>query len=184
MLLYLVTVIQASGRDWQAAASSHSSLLHRYSFDGTTDEERMSDRKGRANLAARTFGSGTINQLQFGVEGFDDSSEAVQTHRGPGRDNTEGAYLRTDSITLGRTVSFEILFSPLESEIRGGQWNLGYILSTRTGNDRGYFLTRGGPFPSNGRTIRSSMGNSHSGPNTTTVLESFTSAHWYYVAGS
>ena len=184
MQLCLVTVIQASVRDWQAAASSHSNLLHRYSFDGTTDEERMSDRKGRANLAARTFGSGTINQLQFGVEGFDDSSEAVQTHRGPGSDNTEGAYLRTDSITLGRTVSFEILFSPLESEIRGGQWNLGYILSTRTGNDRGYFLTQGGPLPSNGRTIRSSMGNSHSDPNTTTVLESFTPGHWYYVAGS
>ena len=176
--------VQAAVSDWQAAAASQSNLMHHYSFDGSTDQERMNDKKGVAHLVARIFGSGTIDQLQLGTAGFDPSSESVRTHRGPGTDNAEGAYLRTESVTLGRTVSFEILFSPTDPEITGGQWNLGYILSTRVDNDRGYFLTQGGPLPSTGMTIRSTIGNSHSDPNTNTVLESFTVGNWYYIAGS
>ena len=174
----------ATVSDWQAAARSLPDLLHQYSFDGITNEERTSDFKGNADLALRVFGSGTSDQLQLGVTGFDSSSDAVQTHRGPGTDNAEGAYLRAESITLGDSTSFEILFSPLAPEITGGQWNLGYIISTRSGNDRGYFLTQGGPLPSTGRRIESTIGNSHSDSNTTTVLESFIPGHWYYVAGS
>ncbi len=184
LLLIPAASAHASVSDWQAAARSHPSLLHQYSFDGMTDEERTSDLKGTADLALRIFGSGTSDQLQLGVTGFDPSSDAAQTHRGPGTDNAEGAYLRADSITLGDATSFEILFSPLAPEITGGQWNLGYIISTRSGNDRGYFLTQGGPLPSTGRKIKSTIGNSHSDSNTTTLLENFTPGHWYYVAGS
>ena len=174
----------AAVSDWQEAAASQPNLLHHYSFDGESDQERTRDRKGMAHLAPRLFGSGTTDQLQLGVAGFDASSEAVRTHRGPGSDNAEGAYLRTDSVAFGRAVSFEVLFSPAEEEISGGQFNLGYILSTRVGNDRGYFLTQGGPLPSSGTKIESTMGNSHSDPNTNTVLEGFTVGNWYYVAGS
>ena len=184
LIFSLAATAHASVSDWQATTSSHPSLLHQYSFDGITNEERTSDLKGTADLSLRVFGSGTADQLQLGMAGFDSSSDAAQTHRGPGTDNAEGAYLRAESITLGNSVSYEILFSPLASEITGGQWNLGYIISTRTGNDRGYFLTQGGPLPSNGRRIRSTIGNSHSDANTTTLLESFTPGHWYYVAGS
>lgn len=183
-LLSLSSATHASVSDWQTSVSSRPSLLHHYSFDGTTDAERTSDLRGTADLTLRVFGSGRPDQLQWGVAGFDASSEAVQTYRGPGTDNAEGAYLRTDSITLGNAISFEVIFSPSEPEITGGQWNLGYILSTRSGNDRGYFLTQGGPLPSSGRRIKSTIGNSHSDANTATLLESFTPGHWYYLAGS
>ena len=144
----------------------------------------MNDGKGTAHLAPRLFGTGTREQLKLGVSGFDESSAAAQTHRGPGTDNAEGAYLHTPSVTLGDAMSYEILFSPVDSEISGGTWNLGYIISARVGGDRGYFLTQGGPLPSNGTKIKSTIGNSHSDPNTNTVLESFTAGNWYYVAGS
>ena len=174
----------AAVSDWQAAASSQPNLLHHYNFDGSTDQERMNDRMGEAHLAPRLFGSGTLEQLQLGVPGFDESSASARTHRGPGSDNAEGAYLHTPSVTLGGAVSYEILFSPLDAGISGGAWNLGYILSARVGNDRGYFLTQGGPLPSSGTSIKSTIGNSHSDPNTNTVLDQFTAGNWYYVAGS
>ncbi|MCH2062263.1 MAG: LamG domain-containing protein [Roseibacillus sp.] len=184
MLIGSSVISPAAVSDWQTAAASQPNLMHHYTFDGSTDQERMNDKKGVAHLAPRLFGSGTIDQLELGVPGFDESSASARTHRGPGSDNTEGAYLHTPSVTLGRTVSYEVLFSPVDSEISGGSWNLGYILSTRVGNERGYFLTQGGPLPSSGLRIASTIGNSHSDPNTNTVLESFTVGNWYYVAGS
>ena len=114
LIFSIAATAHASVSDWQAATSSHPNLLHQYSFDGMTDEERTSDLKGTADLALRVFGSGTADQLQLGMAGFDSSSNAAQTHRGPGTDNAEGAYLRADSITLGDSVSYEIpFFRPL-----------------------------------------------------------------------
>ena len=45
--------VQAGVSDWQAAAASQSNLMHHYSFDGSTDQERMNDKKGAAHLAAQ-----------------------------------------------------------------------------------------------------------------------------------
>ncbi len=58
------------------------------------------------------------------------------------------------------------------------------VLSTRVENDRGYFLTQGGPIPSTGTKFASSIGNGHSDPNTNTILSSFNVGNWYYISGS
>lgn len=158
--------------------------MHQYTFDGADDPERMQDKKGAAHLAVRIFGAGVLEDLETGVPGFDESSVAVKTHRGPGTDNAEGAYLRTESITFGQTVSFEVLFQASDAEISGGQFNLAYILSTRVENDRGYFLTQGGPLPSTGVQFASSIGNGHNASNTNTVSPDFVVGDWYYVSGS
>ncbi|NIP94850.1 MAG: hypothetical protein GWO24_15960, partial [Akkermansiaceae bacterium] len=59
-----------------------------------------------------------------------------------------------------------------------------YLISTRVGGDRGYFLTQGGPLPSRGMRLASTMGNLHSDGNTNVLLQAVTPGAWYYAAGS
>jgi hypothetical protein len=87
-------------------------------------------------------------------------------------------------ITLGESVSFEAIFQPLQEEILGGTWNLGYIVATRVGGVRGYFLIQGEPAPSEGTVLTSTTGDGHRPDNTNRILEPVTAGHWYYVAGS
>ena len=140
---------RASVADFQAAAATHPDLMHQYTFDGGNEEERRADKKGRAHLALRLVGSGQASDLAYERPGFDASSDAVKTSRQvPGSDAENGAYLRTETVDLGNTISFEAIFQPIEPELSGGAFNLAYIISTRVGGDRGYFLTQGGPLPS------------------------------------
>jgi hypothetical protein len=184
LLLVMTAGGYASVAEFQAAAASNPDLIHQYTFDGSSEEARRADQKGTADLSVQLVGTGLVGDLKFAMPGFDLSSESVMTTRGPGTDNANGAYLRAPAVTWGQTVSFEALFQPTEPEISGGQFNLAYVLSTRVGNDRGYFLTQGGPIPSTGMRFASSIGNGHNESNTNTILSSFIVGNWYYVSGS
>jgi hypothetical protein len=170
--------------EFQAAAQSNANLMHQYTFDGADDDARIEDKKGSADLEIKPFGSGTADDLGLGETGFDGSSQAVSIFRSEGSDHTGGAALHQPSITLGESVSYEAIFQPRQEEISGGTWNLGYIVATRVGGDRGYFLIQGEPAPSEGTVLTSTTGDGHRPDNTNRILEPVIAGHWYYAAGS
>lgn len=179
------TSLRADIAALQQAAANHPDLLHQYSFDGEDETTRLADSKGTAPLTPRPAGQGTPGDLQFGVAGFDDSSTAVQIFRGPGADLENGTGLHAGNVTLGETVSFEVILRPDQDGITGGVWNLGYVLATRVDNNRGYFLVQGdAPLPSDGGQLSSTLGNGYSQPNQNLLLDQVEPGHWYYIAGS
>ena len=55
--------------------------------------------RGEAPLAPRLFGTGTLEQLQLGVPGLDESSASARTHRGPGFSLVpEGFFIEEDVV--------------------------------------------------------------------------------------
>ena len=82
-------------------------------------------------------------------------------------------------------MSYEVLFQADSDEISGGNFNLGYILTTRIGNDRGYFLVQGNaPLPSTGQQLSSTIGDGFAVRNQNLILETIEADHWYFVSGS
>ena len=82
-------------------------------------------------------------------------------------------------------MSYEVLFQVDSNEISGGNFNLGYILTTRIGNDRGYFLVQwNAPLPSTGKQLSSTIGDGFAVRNQNLILETIEVDHWYFVSGS
>lgn len=183
--LFTMTWARADIAALQQAAADHPDLIHQYSFDGADESSQLEDSTGTNPLSPRPAGQGTPADLTFGVAGFDESSTAIQIFRGPGADLENGTGLHAGNVNLGDSVSFELILKPDQDEITGGIWNLGYVLSTRVGNDRGYFLVQGdAPLPSDGAQLSSTLGNGYSQPNQNLVLDQVEPGNWYYVAGS
>ncbi len=183
----------ASVEDLQDAAQDHPDLTHQYTFDGADFFERRQDSRGIDDLVEQAGGSATVDDIVYGVAGFDDTSEAVTTFRPPpgGTEFSDGANFRIPSIALGDAFSYEVIFRPGREVIEGGDFNLGYILANRIGNDRGYFLYQGsaeqdefGAFGYDGDDLASVVGSSFNVSNENTILETIEVGHWYYVAGS
>ena len=180
---------EAATADLQNTAQANPNLIHQWSFDGEDVSTAGKDLKGSSDLAERIYGTPTA-ALGYNVGGFDGTSNAFSTNRAPGSDGTGGAYLKatgTNQIpALGNTFSFEIILQPSQASITGGSFNLGYILSSRVGNDRGYFLTQGqAPLPATASPFSSTLGNGYTAVNTNIITGSpLTVGDWYYVAGS
>lgn len=178
--------------DFQDAVQDHPNLTHQYTFDGDDPFERIADKRGTDDLTEQAGGSATVDDIVYGVPGFDDSSEAATTSRPPpgGAEFSDGANFRIPSIALGDAFSFEVIFRPGQEVIEGGDFNLGYILANRIDNDRGYFLLQGsseqdagGAFGQDGDDLASIIG-TFSTAHENTLLETIEVGHWYYAAGS
>ena len=166
-------------------------LIHQWSFDGGDNAARRQDQSGTAHLNEVAGGSATTADISYGVPGFDATSDAVTTFRQiPGSDSDGGAAFNHGAVTLGSATSYEVVFRPSEAEIAGGSFNLGYILATRVGGNRGYFLMQGsaeqngGAFGQDGNDLSSVVGNSFNVANEMTLAETIQADHWYYAAGS
>ena len=173
----------ATTLDFKNAAQANPNLIHQWSFDGADPTARRADQKGAAHLIEK----GTAANLVYGAAGWDATSDAAKPFRTiPGSDNTPGhATFQNTSITLGTAMSFEALFRPTEAQITGGSFNLGYILSTRVGNFRGYFLFQGSPSAAaDGNDLGSTIGSSVAASNENTLQETIVANNWYYAAGS
>ena len=175
----------ASIIDFQNLVQTDLDLSHQFTFDGQNDQERLEDKVGEANLTTRPFGSGTANDIEYAKEGYDETSNAISTSRGPGNDFAQGAGLHNASVSLSDQISFEVIFQPNSDEISGGAFNLGYILNTRVNNDRGYFLVQGNaPLPSTGQQLSSTIGDGYAERNQNLILNQIEIGHWYFVTGS
>ena len=182
---YCPSTSNASVIDFQNLVQADLDLSHQFTFDGQNDQERLEDKVGDANLTPRPFGSGAANDIEYGKIGYDETSNAISTSRGPGNDFAQGAGLHNASVSLNEQLSFEIIFQPNSDEITGGNFNLGYILNTRVNNDRGYFLVQGNaPLPSTGQQLSSTIGDGFAERNQNLILSQIEIGHWYFVAGS
>ncbi len=171
--------------DFQNLVQTDLDLSHQFTFDGQNDQDRLGDKVGTADLIPRPFGSGTANDIVYGKEGYDETSNSISTSRGPGNDFAQGAGLHNASVNLTDQMSFEVIFQPNSDEISGGNFNLGYILNTRVDNDRGYFLVQGNaPLPSTGQQLSSTIGDGYAERNQNLILSQIEAGHWYFVAGS
>ena len=179
--------------DFQDTVQDHPSLTHQYTFDGADPFERLQDSRGMDDLTEQAGGSATVDDIVYGVPGFDASSEAVTTFRPPpgGAEFGDGANFRIPGISLGDAFSYEVIFRPGQEVIEGGDFNLGYILANRIDSDRGYFLLQGsaeqnagGAFGQDGDDLASIIGASFNTANENTLLETIEVGHWYYAAGS
>jgi len=179
--------------DFQDAAQDQEALIHQYTFDGKDPAERREDRRGVEHLNEQAGGGATVEDIEYGVEGFDESSEAVKTFRPiPVTDEFGGgANFRIAQVALGNAFSYEIIFRPDIAVIEGGNFNLGYLLANRIENSRGYFLFQGsaeqnkfGDFGQDGDDLASVIGSGFNVSNENSILEEVQVGHWYYVAGS
>jgi len=179
----------ASTVAFRAAAQANPNLIHQWGFDGADVTTAGADLEGASSLAEQTYGTPTA-ALGYNVSGFDGTSNAFSANRAPGGDNAGGRFLRATGANqlpaLGLTFSFEAIVQPSQAAFRGGSFNIGYILSSRVGNDRGYFLMQGdGILPSPTHPFSSTLGNSYNVPNTNIIGGSpLNVGDWYYVAGS
>ncbi len=176
--------------DLQDAAQANVNLIHQWTFDGADDAARRQDKKGTAHLDELVRGTGTPEDIGYGVAGLDPTSDAVSTWRQiPGSDHDGTAAFHTE-ITLGYSVSYEVVVQPLEANITGGDWNLGYILATRVDSNRGYFALQGsaendgGTFGIDSNDLSSIIGTSFDVANQQTMIETLQAGHWYYLAGA
>ena len=182
----------ATTADLQEVSQLNANLIHQWSFDGADNDARRQDASGTAHLAEVAGGTATVADIAYGVAGFDGTSDAVTTFRQvPGGDGDGGAALRNDAVTLGSAMSFVVVFQPTEAEITGGNFNLGYILASRVGGNRGYFLLQGsaeqdggGAFGQDGNDLASVVGSSFNVANEQTLAETIQAGHWYFAAGS
>ena len=182
----------ATTADLQEVSQLNPNLIHQWSFDGADNEARQQDASGTAHLDEVAGGTATVANIGYGVAGFDGTSDAVTTFRQiPGSDSDGGAAFHSDAVTLGPAFSFEVVFQPTEAEITGGIFNLGYILATRVGGDRGYFLLQGsaeqdggGAFGQDANDLASIVGSSFNVANEQTLAETIQAGHWYFAAGS
>ena len=182
----------ATTADLQEVSQSNPNLIHQWSFDGADNDARRQDASGTAHLDEVAGGTATVADIAYGVAGFDGTSDAVTTFREvPGSDSDGGAAFHNDAVTLGSAMSFVVVFQPTEAEITGGNFNLGYILATRVGGDRGYFLFQGsaeqdgeGAFGQDGNDLASVVGSSFNVANEQTLAETIQAGNWYFAAGS
>ena len=179
--------------EFQDIVQDHPALAHQYTFDGADPFERRQDNRGALELIEQAGGAALVSDILYGVEGFDESSEAVTMFRplAAGNEFGDGANFRIPSIALGNEFSFEVIFRPGQETISGGAFNLGYILANRIGNDRGYFLFQGsaeqddvGAWGVDGNDLASVIGASFNVSNENTLLEDMEAGDWYYATGS
>jgi hypothetical protein len=184
----LQNIARADISGLQTAAQAHPNLIHQWTFDGADNLARRQDKQGVAHLDEIFRGTGTAANLGYDVAGFDGSSQAVSTFRqNPGGDAEGNAGFNNPSVTLPTTVSYEVVFKPTDAAISGGLFNYGYILNTREGNNRGYFLTQGSseqPWDQPGTEISSNVGGSWSPANQNIMVDTLQPDHWYFAAGS
>lgn len=174
---------EAATINLQSAAQANPNLLHQWSFDGADPTARRADQEGTAHLNE----VGVAANLVYGAAGWDATSDAAAPFRTiPGSDfGASNASFQNSSITLGNAMSFEVLFRPTEAQITGGSFNLGYILSTRVGTNRGYFLLQGSAGgAADGNDLASMIGNPFGASNENTLQETIVANNWYYAAGS
>ena len=184
-IFFISSLVRGSVTDFQTIAQTDPDLTHQFTFDGETNEEKLEDKVSGVILAPRPYGSGTAQDLEYESPGYDNTSNSIATQRGQGNDFANGAGLHNASITLNERMSYEVLFQANSDEISGGNFNLGYILTTRTGNDRGYFLVQGNaPLPSTGQQLSSTIGDGFAERNQNLILETIEADHWYFVSGS
>jgi len=181
-------VAEATTEDLQNAAQAHPDLIHRWSFEGPDAATAGMDLKGASHLVERSYGAS--DPLGYDVSGFDGTSNAFSTVRGLGGDHAIGRFLWAGGANqlpaLGNTFSFEIIVRPALDQITGGTENIGYILASRVGGERGYFLVQGnGNIPASAHPFSSTLGNGYNVGNTNIISGSpLTAGDWYYVAGS
>ena len=188
LLAGLQNIARADIAGLQTAAQAHPDLIHQWTFDGADNFARRQDKKGVAHLDESFGGTGTAASLGYDVAGFDGSSQAVSTFRqNPGGDADGHAGFRNPSVTLPPALSYEVVFKPTDAAISGGPFNYGYILNTREGSNRGYFLTQGSseqPWTEPGTEISSNVGGSWSPANQNIMVDTLQPDHWYFAAGS
>jgi len=170
---------------FQASAQGEASLIHQYSFDGVSNADRRADQMGTIDLTEQAFGSGTTADLGYGLAGWDGTSQAFSSFRQiPGADSAGSAQLTAPGVTFGNTFSYEAIISPGQAGLGGGL-AIGFVLATRVGSERGYFLVQGdGNLPSPTHPFSSTLGNGYNVANTNIITGALTAGDWYYVAGS
>ena len=184
-IFFISHIVRGSVTDFQKIVQGDPDLTHQFTFDGETNEEKLEDKVSGVILSPKPYGSGTTQDIEYENPGYDNTSNSIATHRGQGNDFANGAGLHNASIALNERMSYEVLFQANSDEINGGNFNLGYILTTRIGNDRGYFLVQGNaPLPSTGQQLSSTIGDGFAMRNQNLILETIEADHWYFVSGS
>jgi len=179
----------ASVAEFQTQAALNANLIHQYKFEGASVATAGVDSKSGNNLTEISTGSGNVANIGYNQAGFDGTSTSFAPERStvPPQD-LDGAHLKAtgaNQITLGNSFSFEAILKAT-SLPSGGNFDLGYIISSRVGGDRGYFLVLGdGNLPSPTHPFSSTLGGGYNPSNTNLITGGAVNLNdWYYVAGS
>ena len=82
----------------RAAAASHSRLIHHYTFEGTSRQEKCRDQRGALHLTEAVMVSGRgRGSLNYTARGLDLTTEAIGPHREPVGGNENGVALQSEA---------------------------------------------------------------------------------------
>ncbi len=169
-MLLGVSPAMGSVAQYSTAAASNPNAIVQYSFDGDTNVERRQDSTGNNNLDEFVGSSGSAAAIQYGVAGFDWSSEAFTPQRAS--THTSAGFITHDPINMPNTASFDAIVRP--RALNGG----GYVLGGRsTNNTRNYWLIQynGDLLSVHGDDFFSHFGD---------AVPNYTNDDWYYVAAT
>ena len=158
--------------DLRDAARREPSVIHQYTFAKPltgANSMRLSDRVGSLHLKewARTSPTNLVYE-----QGYDAWSTGGSSVYVPGNINRGAAWASTSSIALPPALTIECLFCP--RQVPNTEC---YVLSTKDGDNRGYFLRQ-----NSDTNLSTRIG----GPATgfRTIVKNYSTGHWYYVANT
>jgi len=171
----LAPTAQAALSDFEAIQVADPNILFQYTFEGSSDTQRLLDWSGHGwDLQRTAAGTHTTADVQF-VPGFDGLSQAYQPAYEFSR--TSGAGLITTStavpVDTNATVEAIVQLDSYNSDVA-----VVYILAGRPTSGRAYFLRQGIVGGTTNR-ITSTFGGSNAAQ--PPVLD-YTPGDWYYIA--
>jgi len=162
--LVVSSPVFASVLDYKQFAQTNADTIVQYDFDGSSDAERRSDKKGTNDLIAKSTPT-------YGLNGADLTSQAVSVgflggSIGPGFFTTSAL----DS-PAAPSLSFETIISPKLPNNKNG-----YMVAVYDGSHRGYFIL------GTGGNIYAAAGDSWA--NRSTYAAPYDTNAWYYLAAT
>lgn len=162
----------------RALVARHPSLIHHYTFDGATREEKRRDKRGDLNLVEVVMQGGRgEGSLEYSAAGFDGRSDAVHPYRSAREGNNNGVSLQSEAtfdppktLTVELLLNFAGLDGNRDGEIRAA------VATRGDQRDCGFFVVAA----EGGRLVHLMDGDA-------AWIESdveFAAGDWYYVAST
>ena len=157
----------------------HPDLIHHYTFEGDTPQEKRQDKKGDLDLIEVVmYGGSGEGRLEYSSSGPDPSTNAVMPYRAPREGNSTGLGLQTEKAFYPpRALTVELLLS-FEGFARPGRGQFSAAIATREDQRHcGFFVVAA----EQGRLVHLMDGDA---PSWVEGQLEFIPGEWYYVAST
>jgi len=170
--------VPGSVAGFRALVARHPNLIHHYTFEGVTRQEKCRDKKGNLDLIEVVMHGGDGGgSLDYALSGLDATTNAVRPYRAPHRGNATGVALQSnEAFQPPQALTVEVLLR-FDGSLGVAEGEISTAIATRAGaRDCGLFIIAA----DQGRLVHLMDGDA---PWVDSGVE-FIPGEWYYVAST